>query len=216
MRTKLILTTAAIGVAGSLGAMAQVYSVNAVGYINITVQAGKLGLVGNQLNTGGNTVNEVIPTAPDGTILYKYSQAGGFSIIAREFNEWGAGGAQTVKPGEGFFVANNGTTPLTLTFVGEVPQGSPLTTALAQGLNLVASQVPQAGKLVADLGFSPNEGDIVYQWDGTAAGSGAYKAPNGYEFGAFSSGDPDVAVGEAFFVSKSQAGSWNRNFSVNP
>jgi hypothetical protein len=215
MRTKLILTTAALGVASSLGAMAQVYSVNAVGYINITIQPGKLGMVANQLNTGGNTVAEVIPTAPDGTILYKYSQAGGFSIIAREFGEWGAGGATTVRPGEGFFVAHTQTTPLTLTFVGEVPQGA-LSTALAQGLNLVSSQVPQAGKLVGDLGFPAAEGDIVYQWDGAAAGSGAYKAPNGYEFGAFSLGDPDIAVGEAFFVAKSAAGNWTRNFSVNP
>jgi hypothetical protein len=216
MRTKLILTTAALGVASSLGAMAQVYSVNAVGYINVTVQPGKLGLVANQLNTGGNTVAEVIPTAPDGTILYKYSQAGGFAIIAREFGEWGTGGAQTVKPGEGFFVSNNGTTPLTLTFVGEVPQGSPLTTPLATGLNLVSSQVPQAGKLVADLGFPAADGDIVYQWDAAGSGAGAYKAPNGYEFGSFSLGDPDVAVGEAFFVSKAAAGNWSRNFSVNP
>jgi hypothetical protein len=187
-----------------------------VGYINVTIQPGKLGLVANQLNVGGNTVNEVLPTAPDGTILYKYAQAGGYSIIAREFGEWGPAGAQTIKPGEGFFVAHSQTTPLTLTFVGEVPQGSPLTTAMAQGLNLISSQVPQAGKLVGDLGFPAAEGDIVYQWDASAAGSGAYRPPNGYEFGEFALGDPNVAVGEAFFVSKSAAGNWSRNFSVSP
>jgi hypothetical protein len=211
MRTKLILTTAALGVASSLGAMAQVYSVNAVGYINVTVAAGKLGLVANQLNAGGNTIAEVIPTAPDGTIVYKYAQAGGFAINGREFGAWGDP-AMVIKPGDGFFVANNGTTPLQITFVGEVPQGN-LTTSLLNGLNLVSSQVPQAGKLVADLKFPAVDGDIVYQWDAAAQG---YKAPNGYEFGAFSLGDPDIGVGESFFVSKNGAGSWARTFSVNP
>jgi hypothetical protein len=211
MRTKLILTTAALGVAGSLGALAQVYSVNAVGYINVTVPANALAIVANQLNTGGNTVAEVLPNAPDGTILYKYSQAGGFQIIQREFGDWGPGGSQTIPPGEAFFVANNGATPMTLTFVGEVPQGA-LTTPLANGLNLVGAQVPQAGTLSGDLGFPAADGDLLYQWD---TANQRYRDPNGFEFGAWSLGDPQVAVGEGFFVSKNGAGSWTRNFSVN-
>jgi hypothetical protein len=211
MRTKLILTTAALGVASSLGAFAQVYSVNAVGYINVTVAPNSLSIVANQLNTGGNTVAEVIPTAPDGTVLYKYSQAGGFAIILREFGDWGAGGTTSIAPGEAFFVANNGATPLVLTFVGEVPQGA-LTTALQTGLNLVSSKVPQAGKLTADLGFPAAEGDVLYQWDNA---NQRYRDPNGYEFGAWSAGDPDILVGEGFFVSKNGAGNWTRNFSVN-
>lgn len=213
MRTKLILTTAALGVASSLGAAAQVYSVNAVGYINVTIPPGTLSIVANQLNTGGNTVAEVIPTAAEGTIIYKYSQAGGFAIIAYEFGSWGAGGTTTIAPGEAFFVASpTGATPLTLTFVGEVPQGAALTTPLLAGLNLVGSQVPQAGALGADLGFPAAEGDVLYQWDNT---NQRYRDPNGYEFGAWSGGDPAIAVGEGFFVSKNGAGNWTRNFSVN-
>ncbi len=212
MRTKLILTTAALGVAGSLGAMAQVYSVNAVGYINVTVAAGKLGLVANQLNAGGNTVNDVIPTAPDGTILYKYAGASGFTIIGREFGEWGAGGAENLKPGTGFFVANNGATDLTITFVGEVPTGS-LSTPLTQGLNLVGSQVPQAGKISTDLGYTAADGDQVFQWDATAQ---TYKPAVGFEFGAWSPAEPEVAVGEGFFLNKAAAGSWDRSFTISP
>lgn len=208
MRTKLILTTAVLGVAGSLGAVAQVYSVNAVGYINVTVAAGKLALISNQLNTGGNKVSEVLPTTAEGTIVYKYTQAAGFGINSYSFGAWD-NPAQVIAPGEGFFVANNGTTPLTLTFVGEVPQGA-LSTPLLAGLNLVASQVPQAGKLVADLLYTPTEGDIIYQWDGAA-----YKQ-NSYNFGAWDNGDPAIAVAEGFFLSRSAAGSWARTFSVNP
>jgi hypothetical protein len=212
MRTKLILTTAALGVS-SLGALAQVYSVNAVGYINVTIPANGFGVVANQLNTGNNTIAEVIPTAPPGTIVYKYSQATGFSVNAWDdlSNAWG-NPTETLRPGEGFFVANNQANPLTITFVGEVPQGNRETT-LAQGLNLVGSQVPQAGGLSTALGYTAAEGDTVYQWD---AATQQYKNPSSFQFEAWDPSEPTIAVGEGFFISKGAAGSWTRNFSVNP
>ena len=210
MRTQLILTTAALGVASSLGAFGQVYSVNAVGYINLTVPAKSYVLAGNQLNNGGNTLKEVLPSVPDGTVVFKYSQGSGFAAIGFEFGEWGTPDA-SAKPGEGFFLQNNGAAPITVTFVGEVPQGS-RTTALAKGLNLVASQIPQAGKLVTDLKFPAAEGDVVYQWN---TASQKYKDPNGFEFGEWGGGEPQIAVGEGFFVNKVAAASWDRTFSVN-
>lgn len=209
MRTQLILTTAAF-VAGSLAASAQVYSVNAVGYINITVPAKSFALVANQLNVGGNTVAEVLPGAPDGTVLFKYSQGSGFAANGVEFGEWGTPG-QKIAPGEGFFLQNNGAAAATFTFVGEVPQGN-LKTALAKGLNLISSQVPQAGKLGADLKFPAAEGDVVYQYD---TASQKYKDPNGFEFGEWGGGEPTIGVGEGFFVNKVAASSWDRTFSVN-
>jgi hypothetical protein len=210
MRTKLILTTAALGVAGTLGAVAQVYSVNAVGYINVTIPANQFVIAANQLNTGGNTIAQVIPSTTEGTTIYKYGAAGFEVPNSFEFGEWG-NPAQVLAPGDGFFAKNNSANPVTLTFVGEVPQGA-LSTALRNGLNLTASQVPQAGRLTADLGYTPAEGDVVYQWDTAAQG---YKAPNGYEFGEWSAGDPQVAVGEGFFLAKNGAGNWTRTFSVN-
>jgi hypothetical protein len=143
-------------------------------------------------------------------VIFKYAQVGGFKAIAFEFGDWSDPNAKAA-PGEGFFVQNNGATAQTLTFVGEVPQGT-LKTTLATGLNLVSSQVPQAGKLVADLKFPATEGDVVYQWDSAVQ---KYKAANGFEFGDWANGDPTIAVGEGFFVSKATAGSWDRTFSVN-
>ena len=207
MRTQLILTTAALGLA-SLGASAQVYSVNAVGYVNLSLPAGsKLVLVANQLNNGDNKLATVVPTAVEGTLAYTYAQGSGFSTAGFEFGAWSAN--PSVAPGIGFFVSSP--TAATITLVGEVPQGT-LATALGAGLNLVSSQVPQAGKLETDLKYAPAEGDIVYQWDAAAQG---YKAANGYEFGAWSGGEPVVAVGEGFFLSRAAAGSWSRTFSVN-
>lgn len=210
MRTQLILTTAAVGMAGSLGAFAQVYSVNAVGYINISVPAKGYALVANQLNSGGNTIKEVLPAPAEGTVVFKYTQAGGFSSNGFEFGEWGTPTA-TLAPGEGFFLQNNGAAAQTVTFVGEVPQGT-LKTGLAKGLNLVSSQVPQAGKLVDDLKFPAAEGDVIYQWNSTAQ---KYKDPNGFEFGDWGAGQPVISVGEGFFVNKAAATSWDRTFSVN-
>lgn len=209
MRTKLILTTAAIGVAGSLGAFAQVYSVNAVGYINVNVPANGYALVANQLNSGGNTVNEVLGAQPEGTIVFQFGAAG-FTANSYSFGAWDVPGA-VLAPGQGFFVQNNAATPLTVTFVGEVPQG-PLSTPMTANLNLVASQVPQAGKLQADLAFPAGEGDVVYQWDATGQ---KYKDANAFVFGGWDLGDPQISVGEGFFVLKAAAGNWTRNFSVN-
>ncbi len=209
MRTQLILTTAVLGVAGSLGASAQVYSVNAVGYINVSVPAGKFALVANQLNTGGNKIGEVIPTAGEGTIVFRYASGAGFVGNGFEFGAWSIAD-MTLPPGAGFFIQNNTAAAQTFTFVGEVPQGN-LSTALTAGLNLTGSQVPQAGTLSA-LGYPGADGDVVYQWDAAAQG---YKAPNGFEFGAWSLGEPSIAVAEGFFIQRGAAGTWSRTFSVN-
>lgn len=213
MRTQLILTTAAFGLASAIGAQAQaVYSVNAVGYINLTIPAKKYILTANQLKAGGNTAAEVIPNAKDGTIIFRYAGAAGFVANGYEFGAWTVPGMK-LDQGAGFFLQNNDAADQVITLVGEVPQGSPLTTSLGKGLNLVSSQVPQAGKLVADLKFPAAEGDVVFQWD--TAGQ-KYKDPNGFEFGEWGKGEPNIAVGEGFFVNKAAAVNWDRTFSVSP
>jgi hypothetical protein len=210
MRTKLILTTAAFGVA-SLGALAQVYSVNAVGYINVTVPKAGYALIVNQLNTAdGNKIGTVLPSVPEDTIVFTHTQAGGFKANQFSFGAW-TDAAAALTPGQGFFIQNTGAADFTVTLVGEVPQGA-LTTPLAQGLNLVGSQVPQAGKLSTDLAFPAGENDVVFQWN--AAGQ-SYKAASQYSFGAWDPAEPTVAVAEAFFTDKAAAGSWARTFSVN-
>ena len=58
MRTKTLLLTAIVGALGFTAAQAQVYSVNAVGYVNKSIPSG-FSIVANPLNNGDNKVSDV-------------------------------------------------------------------------------------------------------------------------------------------------------------
>jgi hypothetical protein len=115
----------------------------------------------------------------------------------------------TLSPGEGFWLRNPSAEDLTITLVGEVPQGT-LTTDLVEGFNLVSSQVPQAGLIETDLGLPVEEGTSVYNYDPAAGYS-----ISTIDFGAWSPAEPTVAVGEGVWVRAISAGGWTRDFSVN-
>lgn len=209
MRTQLLLATAALAALGAFSASAQVYSVNAVGYVNVTAPANGFNLVANQLNASpNNAVSNIFAGVPEGTLVYSWNGSA-FTIATFEFGEWSNGGIQ-VGPGAGAFLRNPGATPLTVTFVGEVPQGT-LTTTYPSGFTLLSSKVPQAGELQAVLGFSPAEGDIVYKWNVAQQKYDLFT----FEFAEWSPSKPTLAVGEGFFIKAASGGTWTRNFSVN-
>ena len=207
MRTKTLLVAAALGAVGVTSAVAQVYSVNAVGYVNKSLKAG-FNLIANPLDAGatGNTVEKLLAGVPEGTSVYTYVPGTGYVINTLEFGEW-TDKAQVLAPGKGFFVSVTADT--TVTFVGEVKQGS-LSTPLASGFNLVASQVPQAGKLQADLKYTPADGESVY----TYANPGGYTISS-FDFGAWDPSEPTVGVADGLWISTTAAKSWDRTFSVN-
>ncbi|MCD6339616.1 MAG: hypothetical protein J7M29_09595 [Verrucomicrobia bacterium] len=208
MRTKTLLLVAAVGAAGSLALNAQVYSVNAVGYVNVTVPAGQMACLCVPLDPGAaNTVADLLPGVPEGTMVYTFDQASGFTINTYMFGEWSVPD-QTLSPGQGFFLRNVGTEDLTITFVGEVPQGT-LTIDLPAGFSLVGSKVPQAGAVSTDLGLPVEEGDMVYTFDPTAG-----YAISTFMFGAWSGGEPEVDVAEGFWVRKVNPVTWTREFSI--
>jgi hypothetical protein len=109
------------------------------------------------------------------------------------------------------FVKNPTATPVTITFVGEVPQGS-LTTPLVAGLQIVSSQVPQAGT-AKDLGLVGAAGDQIFQWN-TATQKYAASTFDDLENNWIPALTP-LDVGDAFFLKKVAAGSWARTFNVN-
>ena len=78
MRTKALILTAFVGALGIAGASAQVYSVNAVGYVNKSIPAG-FSIVANPLNNGGNKVSEVFGVLTSSLTVYRYGD-NGFTI----------------------------------------------------------------------------------------------------------------------------------------
>jgi hypothetical protein len=204
MRTKTLLLSAAVGAAGLLAVNAQVYSVNSVGYINLTIPVG-FSMIANQLNSGNNTVGSLFPAVADGTTLYKFN---GVGYDINFYDEGWGNPAMTLNPGEGAFIRVVGS-PLSVTFVGEVPQGSASNQTIPAGFSIRSSTVPQAASLDA-MSFPAVDGDTVYRFNNATSSYITSVYDEGWGGGA-----PVVAVGEAFFVRKIGSASWNRNFSVN-
>lgn len=215
MRTKTLVLTAVLGAASIAAAVAQtVYSVNAVGFVNKTVPAGQFVLLANPLNLPTNSLAAVLPDVPVNTLVYKFDSASGqYSIFTKRASSWTGTGAATatLNPGEGFFVKNAGAADMNITFVGEVVQGTAVTTAFPAGFACIASQVPQAGKIETELGLPAKTNDKVYLYK-----NGAYqiftRRASSWTGGT---AEPSVEVAEGFFMQAVAAGSWTRSFSVN-
>merc|ERR1712202_39114 len=193
MRTKALILTAFVGALGIAGASAQVYSVNAVGYVNKSIPAG-FSIVANPLNNGGNKVSDVFGANPGSLTVYRFGDA-------------------AVAPGEGFFVLNSGDAAVNITFVGEVPQGD-LSNGLPQGFSIRSSQVPQEGKLDVDLGFPTDEAVTVYQFGAAGYTISAYDS-DFEEWDTDSTQGPVVGVAEGFWVLRDSATNWTRSFSTS-
>jgi hypothetical protein len=215
MRTKTLLLTAALAAAGAASAMAQnVYSVNAVGYANVALKAG-FNMVGNPFVTASSTLESLIPSPPDQTVVYPYDNggySGPFTYFGAPDNIWDpAGGVITFGHGAFIFAPS----AFTITFVGEVQQGAPIHNAFIPGFNMLSSKVPQQAD-IASLGLSsPPDQTAVYTYDADTG----YHGPWTY-FGApdniWDPADiPVLKIGEAMWLNSPTAGDWTRTFSVN-
>jgi hypothetical protein len=211
MRTKTLVLTAACAVIGAVAASAQsVYSVNAVGYVNLTIPTG-VSIIANPLNTGSNTLAEVLPSLPTGTKFYLWTGTK-FSTYTYYGSTDGWDSPTAVwAPGAAAWIQNKSGASTAITFVGEVPQGK-LTNSLAAGVSFKASIVPQSGALDTVLGYTPAAGDKVYLWKNSAG-----KFTTCSYYGAEDGWDtvPTPAVGEGFWVKTSAAKDWVRTFSIN-
>ena len=217
MRTKTLLLIAVLGVASIVAAVAQttpVYSVNAVGYINVKIPKG-YSMIANQLIAADSSVKALFPGVPGGTTILKFDNANNRFLpngYDAGFEEWNDP-LMTLKPGEGAFVQNSSAGEFTVTFVGEVPQGAASNMEIIHaGYSIVSSMVPQSGTL-SQLNYTPAGGDEVYRFNNAKGQYDPYTYDAG--FGEWSPGEPTVNVGESFFLFKKAVGTWTRNFSVN-
>jgi hypothetical protein len=232
MRTKTLLLSALLGSLASVSVMAQatnVYSLNAVGYINVVCPPGFNIVTCPLLETPDNTIGTVLNNANNaltGNDVYFWAPGVGYSEdIAKTVgtnlragqtpnaNGWSFNGTNIAAPGVGFWFDNTGGTAITLTFVGTVPAG-PITNTLVGGFNLVGSVVPlPAGADIVTNSLSGftnyNLGDTVYTYNPLNPPATAYSefvsgSGRGYGFGYngnwSSLGDPIVPnVGQGFW-----------------
>jgi hypothetical protein len=217
MRTKALLLAAALTAAGiaSIQAQSNVYSINVVGYVNVVCSNGYT-LVNTPLVPSNDTLTNLLDAyVPAGNSVLTFNGASYTTYIKDEFDATWNGANTPLPNGKGYFIRNLSTTPFTVTYVGEVPQGN-LTNALAAGYSLVGSKVPQAG-FVEDLGINPGLGDSVLKYR-----NGGFVTYINDEFdntwggaGADVNKGPSVAVGEGFFYRNlANTATWVRNFSI--
>jgi len=174
---------------GSASVMAQnVYSVNVVGYINVTIPPGFSILTDPLIASPDNTLNTVLNNAPNvsgvspfsGTSVFQFNNGVGFGLIevgnSGSFGGgWSSGGSDiSLNPGAAVFVNNISGANQVATFVGTVPQTSTATApnfaglsqTLHPGYNLVGSVVPLSGDVAtsfsSSLGGAVNSGDFIF------------------------------------------------------
>jgi hypothetical protein len=231
MRTKTLLLTAALAAAGAATSMAQstIYSVNAVGYANVTINSGFNLIADPFTKVTDRTVGALLPNPPRDLDVIKLRDDGLFEndswSVADGF--WSNSGdnttAMTIDEGKGIIVRNAGAA-FTATFVGEVAQGTAaqgnqVQNPVTPGIVVRSSKIPQGnptGLLSDNLGLVPNVGVTVtryhvgggfdiFTYDPTIGGSNDDNWNNS---------QPNLRIGEAFFI-QSPGTSWNRDFTVN-
>jgi hypothetical protein len=218
MRTKALILSAMIGVAGIASSFAQVYSVNVVGYINLTL-TNTFSLIANQLDNGnGNLVTNMFTGLPNQTVFYKFNGATYDSltyITGTPVPTWSAGPNRlmTLAPGEGVFVKKPTTAPsISVTFVGEVLQGD-LVNPVAVGFDMYSAMVPQEGGITTVHAYTASNQDTVYEWLGT--GWSTARVWLGTAVPPRWNVEPILQVGEAVFINSRAAKNWTRTFTVN-
>jgi len=205
-----------VGVAGIASSFAQnVYSINVVGYINLTL-TNNFSLIANQLDNGlGNLVTNMFTGLPAQTVIYKFNGATYTSLTYLGAPGWTPPGARqmTLAPGEGVFVKKPvGTASINVTFVGEVLQGD-LVNPVVVGYNICSAMVPQVGGISTVHNYPAANQDVVYKFNGaTYSGKTWLQALPTHWTPA---GEPVLEVGEAVFIKSTTAKNWTRTFNVN-
>jgi len=210
-----------LGSLGGVSLMAQstnVYSLNAVGYINVTVQP------------GFNIISDPLIASPDNTITTVLTNTGQFSKFqvwawspsTSSYAEaigtksgWGTSGNITLSPGQAAWLYNPGAAPTNITFVGTVPSGSLTNTLAPSSFNLVSSILPTSGDIVTNplMNFhTAVSKDQVWTWDATAK---AYTEEIAGKSG-FLTHPIQATVGGGFwyFNATNTANNWVETFTV--
>jgi hypothetical protein len=162
----------------------------------LDVQPG-LNLIANQLDHGSNTLNEVLPSAPDGALLYIYNNGNGTwssSYYSAGFGSW-MPGSLTLHPGQGALLQSTGAQSLTFTGQPHVPVLPVTFPAGAQ--YLLSRQTNDIGNYANIVGTAPADGATVFKLN---TGTGTYDSYSFFGTLGWTPSEPIAAVGEALWI----------------
>jgi hypothetical protein len=192
-----------------------IFSINVVGYVNTDFPPG-LSLKANPLVAETNTLGYLIPLAPDGTQVYKFTEGSNYEVSTFDAVAMSWSNPDiNLDVGNGFFLNNPSPGAFRVTFIGEVRQGW-LTNNLPAGFSTEGSLVPQAGSINTLHGIPGEPGDTLRLYVNDGLGEGAYSVST-FD-GASNSWLPDLELGaaEGFWMHKENAQDWVRYFTVDP
>jgi len=160
----------------------------------VSIQPG-LNLIANQLDNGGDTLAEIMPSVPDGTVFSKYDNLNGVWAQAKfSSNAWAPSGIIELHPGQGAWLRSP--SAFTLTFSG-IPHSANVPPAIPSGqVWLLSRQTNDIGTYQNIIGAPPSAGAQVYQWDPT----NQVFVTNTFCGSVWSAGTPRAAVGEAWWI----------------
>ena len=215
--------------AGLLSAAAQsnVYSANVVGYVNLPLTEG-FNLVANQMDLDLNGTNNTIVNVfsnnlPVNATIYSWNGTG-FDISSFAKNKAGTLTNWTlnftINPGQGFWLSIPtgafGGSSSNVTVVGNVLQGALVNPHLppAGGYSLLSSMPPIAGGITSNLNYQPQLNDTVYTWNGTGYNIASYAKNKAGTLTNWTPSEPQIAVGQGFWLNSGAGATWSNNFVV--
>jgi len=263
MKKTLLIAAAALA-ASVISSQAQVYSQNIVGYYNVPVGGNQFGLIANQFTNTATGISDIFSgslvsdvNGVNNTVIliwnpvtsqyssYQYFSAadavtdfGGGSLAGW----WDAGASvrhnEPLLVGQSAFIQNiNNASPITVTLVGTVPQGTNVIN-LNQGYTLVGSPVPVSTNIASSvIGFAGNSdvnginNDVILLWNPVTSQYSSFQYFNqadavtdfgpGSQAGFWDAGASayqNIApnVGSGFFIQRVVPGTtvWTNVFSV--
>jgi hypothetical protein len=211
-----------------------VYSLNVVGYVNVTLPTHKFTAVANPLDASmggtisyGNNMTNLFSIATGN--LFGGSSIAQFVSAANDYGTTITYNSATKKwasnfsmpPGKSALFFNAGASDTVITFTGQVEQGSyPVATLGSHQFSLIGSPVPIGGQVTNSttvLNLAPSGGDTIATFNGAANDWNPVTQWNSAtkKWSNTASATIGVAQGFLYFNASGTPNNWVSNFTVN-